>query len=667
MSLMFQMPRNSLVWLLLAQVAVIFPHVSHLPTWILAVWLMVLLWRIQIHKGRWSYPGWMVKIVLVALASLGIKFGYGTLLGIDPMVGLLISAFLLKLLEMQQRRDAFVVIYLGFFIASTQFLYEQTIVASLYGAFSITLMVIALLAVNQSRELKGFGRTAWRGSKMMLQCLPLMILMFAIMPRIGALWSVPQQRGAATTGVSDTMSPGDFTNLSRSGKLAFRVDFEGEVPARRDLYWRGLVFSEFDGRTWSASKNWLYRDGGAVNWQGRERHDWRDNLQVEGGIKRYSLILEPTHQPWLYALAMPNSIPIKSGLTRAHTLVSRVPIRQRHQYRVESFAQYRLEAELSDWQYKTQTALPKGFNPLTRERAKQWRQEEGSDEALIDRLLAHYNRTFVYTLQAPALGKHTVDEFLWASQRGFCEHYASSFVFFLRAAGIPARVVAGYQGGELSPAGDYLLVHQFDAHAWAEVWLDGRGWVRFDPTAAVAPNRVEGGLNEALADEESNLLGDPMSLIYYRDIAWINKIRLQWDAMNYYWYKSVIGYDQDQQRNVFERWLGGADPWRIAAALIGGAALVLGSISLAAWWSGRRVLDPISKAYHRMELRLRREGIVRARSEAPRDFCERVKRERPDLAPEVRAISELYEKVMYADYEALAPELQRLARKFNRL
>jgi transglutaminase-like putative cysteine protease len=667
MSLIFQMPRNSLLWLLLAQAAVIFPHITRLPLWILAVWLVVLLWRIRIHRGRWSYPGWLIKIFLVALASLGIKFGYGTMLGIDPMVGLLISAFLLKLLEMQKRRDAIVVIYLGFFIAATQFLYEQTIAASLYGVFSITLMVIALLSVNESREVKGFARTAWRASKMMMQCVPLMILMFTIMPRIGALWSVPQQGAAAQTGVSDSMSPGDFTDLSRSGKLAFRVNFEGPIPARRDLYWRGLVFSEFDGRTWSASKQWLYRDGGAINWQGRDRHDWRDNLLSEGKLQHYSLILEPTNQPWLYALAMPNSIPSNAGLTRAHTLISSKPVTQRRQYRVESSTRFRLEDNITDWQRSAQTQLPEGFNPVTRARAQLWRSQEGSDQALIDRLLSHYNQTFVYTLKAPGLGKHTVDEFLWSSQRGFCEHFASSFVFFMRAAGIPARVVAGYQGGELSPAEDYLLVHQFDAHAWAEVWLEGRGWVRVDPTAAVAPSRIESGLNDALSEDDADLLGDPTSLIYYRDIAWLNQVRLQWDALNYYWYRSVVGYDQDQQSSVFDRWLGGADPWRIAAALIGGAALVLGSISLAAWWGGRRVLDPVSKAYHRMELRLRREGIQRQRGEAPRDFCERVKRDRPDLAAEVRAISVLYEKVMYGDHKALSPELQRLARKFNRL
>ena len=668
LTLIYQLPRNSLVWMLFAQAALILPHVEHLPSWLLLAWGMVVVWRIQIFRGRSDMPRTWVKAALVGMSGLGIKMAYGTLLGIDPMVGLLITAFLLKLLEMHTRRDALVVIFLGFFVAATQFLYDQTISGSLYGLLTILLLVITLLSVNQAQAKPSFRRTGVTGAKLFLQSLPLMFLLFAIMPRLGALWSVPQQRSAAQTGVSGSMSPGDFTDLTRSGKLAFRVSFAGAAPARRDLYWRGLVFSDFDGRTWSPSSQWLYRDGAAVNWQNQKPFAWRNILDIPASADRfrYSVVLEATQQPWLYMLGMPSDIPESAGLSRPHTLVSKGPVRQRRQYSVSAATDYRLERDLSVRQRTLETLLPDNFNPETRRQAELWRSESNSDRELIDRLLKHYHDQFVYTLKTPAMGKHSIDEFLWGVQRGFCEHFASSFVFFMRAAGIPARVVAGYQGGELSPAGDYWLVHQFDAHAWAEVWLPGRGWVRVDPTASVAPERIERGLSDALSDDDSGLVAGPLSLIYYRNINILNKIRLQWDALNYHWYQRVVGYDDQQQMNFFRDWLGGADPWRIAAALIGGAALVLGSLALLAWYGSRRVLDPVTRAYYSMQRRLEKEGLVRRNGEAPRDFTARVKQARPDLAAQVTTISHLYEKIMYGGYETLMPELKRQARKFSR-
>jgi len=667
LTLIYQLPRNSLVWMLFAQAALILPHVQHLPAWLLFAWSLVVLWRIQIFRGIWGMPSTLIKAALVGLSGLGIKLAYGTLLGIDPMVGLLITAFLLKLLEMHTRRDALVVIFLGFFVASTQFLYDQTIFGSLYGLLTILLLVITLLSVNQAQVKPSFSGTGMRGTKLFLQSLPLMFLLFAIMPRLGALWSVPQQRSAAQTGVSDSMSPGDFTNLTRSGKLAFRVSFEGEVPARRDLYWRGLVFSEFDGRTWSPSSQWLYLDGAAINWQNQKPFAWRNNLEISPNASQfnYSVVLEATQQPWLYLLGMPNDIPQKAGLSRPHTLVSKGPVRQRRQYYLSTAIDYKLERELSQRQRGLETALPKKLNPETRRRAELWQRESNSTAELIDRLLKHYHDRFVYTLKTPDMGRHTVDEFLWGTQRGFCEHFASSFVFFMRAAGIPARVVAGYQGGELSPAGDYLLVHHFDAHAWAEVWLPDQGWVRVDPTASVAPERIEQGLSDALSDDDSDLVAGPLSLIYYRNIDILNKLRLQWDSLNYHWYQRVVGYDDEQQTDFFRDWLGGEDPWRVALALIGGAAAVLGSLALWVWYGSRRVLDPVTRAYYSMQRRLEREGLTRGRGEAPRDFTARVKQTRPDLAAQVTTISQLYEKVMYGGYEALTPELKRQARKFS--
>lgn len=651
MALIYQIPRNSLAWLLGAFVAVIAPHLLWLPFWFIVVAALCLIWRVQVHRGLWQFPRAWIKYLLAALSVFGLFSGFGRIAGLEPMVALLILGFSLKLLEMHRRCDALTVIYLAYVIAATQVLFEQTPATAGYMLFSVLLTTVALMGLNQSQGFRYPLRSLRLTGTLLLQSLPLMLLLFLLMPRLGALWSVPLQQHTAKTGVSDRMAPGDFSRLAESGELAFRVSFEGAVPAPNERYWRGLVFSRFDGREWSQAQPFDYfRDGQVVRWNGESALDWERQLQPLGSAVDYQVILEPTQQVWLYALMAPVSDTRAVGITRDYRLVNRVPVSNRRRYAVTSYLDYRAEAEpLPDWRYGNETRLPAGFNPRTLALAQQWYREAGNNtERFVERVLQWFNREFVYTLQPPRLGRHTADQFLFDSKRGFCEHFASSFAVMMRAAGIPARVVVGYQGGELNPYQNYLLVHQFDAHAWTEIWLPNQGWRRIDPTAAVAPQRIERGLQNMLSEEEF-LRDSPLALIRYHHVRWLNLLRLQLDRIDYVWHRWVLGFDNDLQQTLLTRWLGGSDPARIGLALAGIGALILAVIAARLLLQLRQQPEtPALRAFRRFCRRLAKLGLVRKPAEAPSAFAQRVVRKRPDLAASVTEITRLFERISYA-------------------
>ncbi|TQV67702.1 DUF3488 domain-containing protein [Exilibacterium tricleocarpae] len=666
MKLVYQLPRNSLAWLLVAQAAAIAPHIPRLPVWLVGAWLFVVAWRVQVFRGVWAFPGAPVKALLVIVCGASLLFGYGRFFGLEPMVALLLAAFVLKLLEMHRRRDALVVIYLGFFTCSTQLLFSTTMPAAVYALLCVVLLTAALIGLNQSEGHKQPLRSVQLAAKLVLQCLPMMVLLFLVLPRLGALWSVPMQQSAASTGVSDSMSPGDITRLARSGGLAFRVAFDGAVPPPSQRYWRGLVFSRFDGRRWSQARIAGFRDGPVLATPDNPQ-PWQRLVEVSGSSRTYEVIMEPSHQPWLFALATPRDYSTGISLTRDFRLVYREPVGKRLRYRVTSYPDYRLEAQpLPDWRLRQELQLPDDFNPRARRQAQEWYRDAGSTEAYVERLLDYYNSDFTYTLEPPPLGRDSVDEFLWGTKRGFCEHFAGSFVFMLRAAGVPARVVVGYLGGELNPLEGYLQVRQYDAHAWAEVWLRGRGWVRVDPTGAVAPERIEADLRSALSEQESQLVSGVLALDRYRAIAWLNRLRLQWDALNYRWHRRVLGYDSTMQAGLLRQLLGEVSPLRVALLVIGVGGAILGLIALRVLLKGRKPRpSPATRQYQRFVRKLSRAGLARAPGEPPRDFARRVATRRPDLEQAVLAITDLYERISYAGQAALVPELRRSVARFT--
>ena len=646
-----QMPRQSLFWVFVAQTIVIAPHLTHLPEWIILTWLLILGWRIQMYRGLWRSPKSIEKVMLVALCGIGLLSGYSRLFALEPMVGLLVTAFLLKLLEMQQRKELLLVIFIGFFVTATQFLFSVTLAASVYGLISLLLLLVALVSANQDIRIVNSHTSVRKAAGLMLQSLPLMVLLFVFIPKLGALWSVPSLKNTAKTGVSNSMSPGDFSRLGLSNEVAFRVTFDGNLPHQSQLYWRGLVFSNFDGRRWSPITDFS-QNPSDVLWSGdniEARSDDWDMLEIPGEQTRYQVMLEASQQSWLYSLPMPIQWEGAVGLSRNMTLLSTRPVTERLTYELVSALNFEFErnilSELSKFQA---TQLPLDFNPKTQKLALKWLREEGSPEALMQRVLRLYNDKFTYTLQPPTLGQHSVDEFLWNTQQGFCEHFASSFVVFMRSAGVPARVVVGYQGGEFNPLDNYLIVRQKDAHAWAEVWFQEQGWVRVDPTAAVAPERIEQSLEASLSSSDASLVGGFLGGT--GAFGWVKQLQLQWDSSNYRWQRWVLSFDRDRQTDFLKKMLGDLQPWKITLAFILVAALCLAPIILRLLWLQRSPpLSPAARCLLRFERKLKKLRLIRRRGETLGDFAIRAAEQQPNYREQFLAIAKLYERVVYGE------------------
>jgi transglutaminase-like putative cysteine protease len=657
MSVSWQIPRNCLGWILLAQLALIGPHIERLPWWVLFAYGSCALWRVMVFQGRWSFPPRSAKLVFSLLCFYGIWRNFGTMIGLEPTVALLLSGFCLKLLELANKRDVYVIIYLGFFVALTEFLFFQDFFIVVYILFTLLLLITSLVALHQH----GYDRLTLISMKksavILLQAMPVMLVLFLVFPRFDPLWKVPLPSHQSTTGINDTLSPGDISNLSQSGELAFRVVFEDIVPSRQQMYWRGLVMSEFDGRSWS-------QGGWAKSFMTQQQTDQLLKLQQQP--LRYSVIQEATYQPWLFSLALVYSNDPSIKIASDYRLVRNEDIYARIKYDVMSTADAAFGVEMDDRSRRMETRLPTQGNPEARAFAQSLYAQSIDQNDFIDRVLGHFSeQQYYYTLKPPLLGEHSIDEFLFTSRRGFCSHYASSFVFLMRAAGIPSRVVVGYQGGEINPLTGTVLVHQFDAHSWAEVWLAGEGWRRVDPTAAVAPSRIEFGLETAMLAEGSFLSDAPLSPMRYRNVQWLNKLRLQLDAFNFYWSSWVLQYKDEQQSRVLQSLLGKVTPWRLAAFMlsIGGGLLLIVAYSLLRGRSKPKLAAEV-KAYFRLCKRLEKAGYQRLEHEGPIDFARRIAEQQPPwkqplLAATRAFVSLSYESLSAAKQQDLLGELRR--------
>lgn len=658
----WQLPRHGLIWLLVAFVATVAGHWPQLPIWIVLAAAAVVVWQVQVWRGLWRYPGLWVKVALLGLCVAGMLLHFRRLTGLEPMTTLLVAGLALKLVEMHTRRDAVVVVFIMLLVTVIQALYFQTIVATLYLLLCLGLSLTALVAMHQSPAPASVSRPLLlpfrRSLGYLALALPVMLLLFLVMPRIGSLWAVPSQQHKAKTGISDFMSPGDISDLSRSAEVAFRVSFDGAMPPPQLRYWRGLVFSEFDGRTWRQSDPRFSLDGDWVRWPSRDEQPWFRDLVRIGEPVRYQVVMEPTYQPWLFALDVPGEV-TDLPINREFRLFRTRPVDSKFAYRAASWTDYGLDLQLTERDRRLNTYLPRGSNPESQQRAQQWRAEEGSDIGYINRLLRLFNREFVYTLQPRQLGANSIDDFLWQTKQGFCEHFSSSFVVMLRAAGIPARVVTGYQGGEVNPNGNFLVVRQYDAHAWAEVWLPERGWVRYDPTAAVAPERIERGMAELFGADPLFANDNPLSLERFRAVAMFNLLRLKLDEMEYYWSTWVLGYDQIQQ-SVLERLIGSVDVKKLAMVMVGAGGAIMLFISWMSLLRGRRrALEPHYALYQRFCAKLEKVGIPRHRGEGIADYSRRIARQRPDLAATVTPLAKQFQALLYATQGEARDAMQR--------
>jgi transglutaminase-like putative cysteine protease len=651
-----QIPRNALVWIIISLFALVTPHAGRIPIWVLVVYVFAATWRVMVYQGRWSFPGRWVKATLIVSSFAGIYFSYGSLLGLEPTIALLLTAFALKLIELTRRKDGYVLLFLAYFICITEFLFSQNLPVVIYTLIEVTLVTTALVALHRPGEHQFNRKTIRLASVMVLQSLPLMLVLFFLFPRIGPLWSVPIKSHTAKTGVSDFMKPGDISRLGQSDEVAFRVQFDGAIPDQSDLYWRGLVMSRLDEGAWRSLN---YYDIPAA-----ERRPKR--VTTGGESLDYQIIMEPTQQHWLYSLRFARSGSPGVMTSSSYVLFSPAELEEEKMYRVQSWPDALLEQELSAWRRNIELKLPESDNPATQALARQLRLEAGSDAAMVEAVLARFTaEPYVYSLKPPLLPEEDpVDAFLFQTRKGFCEHYATSFVVMMRAAGVPARVVAGYQGGEVNPVNRTVIVHQFDAHAWAEVWLEGRGWVRVDPTAAVSPDRIEWGIERALAREGSFLQDSPLSLIHYRGVNWVNTLRLRYDALTYRWQSWVTGFNRERQFQLLNNVFGGISASKFLLLLFGTWLLVLVPVAYSLLCKRQpKSLSTIDRHYLLFCDKLERAGVIRRPGETPDQFCARAVRALRLANDDIEQITGIYNELAYQTAAAAAPQLAELRRR----
>ncbi len=598
--------------LVTAALLVIAPHFAHLPWWIIGTVCVTLLWRVLLTwRGRRLPSAWL--LLPVALIAMGGVFqSFGTLLGRDAGVAMLALLLAFKLLEMHAKRDLYVVLFLSFFLMLTNFFYSQSMLTGLAMAATVVVLLAAQITFQYTGIVPPLGRRLRLAGGMFLLAAPLAAALFVLFPRVeGPLWGMPADAPGPSSGISDTMAPGTMTNLALSEEVAFRARFDGAAPAQRRLYWRGVVLSHYDGRTWTRIGGRLYRrDGDAMT------------LRVAGKPAPYEVTLEPSARRWLFTLELtPPAVDVpgeRVGVTDELESFTVRPLHRRVRYRAAAYPEYAVQPALDAALTGKWLQLPPGFNPAAHELGRTLRRDAGVDDGrVIARVLAMFRKErFSYTLQPPLLGRNAVDEFLFVTRQGFCEHYAGAFVVLMRAAGIPARVVTGYQGGELNPVDRYMTVRQSDAHAWAEVWLAHRGWVRIDPTAAVSPDRVTLGLRGALPQQS------PFGLAALRSDkdSWFSQLRFRFNAANNAWNQWVLDYNPERQRNFLVELSDGVDDWRAVA-------VVPALLALAWLWRllrARRRRDPVQTAWERFCVLLARRGVRRAPDEGPHSLARRV-------------------------------------------
>ena len=550
---------QSLPWTLAALFIAVLPHVPFLPYWITGAVIGCASWRYAVEKRRRPLPSTWSRAGLALVCFLGVWATYSSISGVGPGSALLAIMAALKLLETRRRRDQFVLLFLSIFLVMASLLREQFIWSLPYLLGSILVIMTAWLRMAAG-EAQTARKSFLNSGRLLLYALPIMLVMWVFFPRISTpFWAVPVDTSRATTGLSNSMSPGDISELSASNEVAFRVSFDGPIPEARDRYWRGLVLTEFNGRQWTAS------EPNMSSWA-------RDKIEMRGEPVVYEITMEPTRQRWVMALDIPVrwSLP-QTFMGAQQQIVRSAPIDQRIIYEMTSYTDYRISNELSPMNRNYYTALEETGNPRTRELALEMRAAAGTDRDFVDAVLRKLNEEeYYYTLEPPPLGVNSVDEFLFETRRGFCEHYASAFSVLMRGAGIPTRIVLGYHGGEVNPLGGHLIVRQSDAHAWTEIWLDGLGWHRVDPTAAVAPERIDFGAGEAALDAMSDAWGFNARLMH--------QMTMTWDAINAKWNAWVLGYGGETQ-DTFMHWLGMEDPnWRTMMLTLVG--LVVGLIML---------------------------------------------------------------------------------------
>lgn len=635
---------RDLAWLIGSLLLVIAPHSLRAPWWLTLLTLCLFAWRFSCGLNLAPLPSRWLVFGVAAVGMLGVWIEFRTLFGRQPGILLLVLFAGLKLLETRSHRDAAVGAFLGYFLIITNFLYNQSMPTALLMCAALFAITTTLIGFSAPQRLPvANARTA---ALLLAHAAPAALVLFLLFPRVqGPLWGLPQDAYTGMTGLSETMSPGNLASLAQSDAISFRAEFEGALPPPVLRYWRGPVLWDFDGRTWSIGPGYL------VNFE-----------PPKGGraTYRYGVVLEPHNRHWLFALETAASLPERARMRFDGQLISSSPVRSRMRYQLESVIAPEPAGEASGI-LRRALHLPPGFNPRATALAAQWRAAAASDDEVLIRAIEFLKAgNYDYTLEPPLLGLHSVDEFLFSTKAGFCEHFASAFTVLMRAAGIPARVVTGYQGGELNPIDRVFTVRQSEAHAWVEVHLAVRGWVRVDPTGAAVPGRIESGLASSVP------AGEPVPLMMQPRLEWLRGVRFQWEALAHKWNLWVLGYSPERQRDLMSS-IGMRDAdWRALTAALFSILGLMTLVLLA--WSLRHLArqDPVQKAWGAFCGKLAARGVERAPHEGPRDYAMRAARALPVAAWTILRIGALYIGLRYGA-RARAKGVERLKRLVREL
>ena len=636
----------SLVFLLVAIGLIALPHCAHLPAVIMGFFYVLLSWR---FIGIWK-PAYLPKQVLVFMLMLtGIGLlatQYQGVVGREAGTKLFIVALGLKLLELKSPRDIYLIIYLAFIVGATQFLFQQGPLMAGYTLFVSSVLLATLIALNsQQATLKKALKTA---STLLLQALPMTVILFVFFPRFEApKWKLFEDKEHVTSGLTDSMEPGSISELGLSAELVFRVKFTGPLPPPEQRYWRGPVFTFTDGRTWTASHDLRF---------GR----YLDDPTFNGDGYQYTLLMEPQEKPWVFALDLPSEFPAPLRLSPYYQLMTTDNPGKRAEYKLTSNPEYNT-GFLTKTEFKDSTQLPGAPSEKISELVAQLKAGDNGPEYFIQQLLNHFRTEhFHYTLTPPLMEDRPIERFLFETHYGFCSHYAAAFVYLMRVAHIPARVVTGYQGGELNKVGDFLEVRQADAHAWAEVWLDQRGWVRIDPTAAIAPERIDQPINVEQALPNGAISYLPANNAVQNNVNLVQQSVQLWKSVDYTWQRWIINYDNQHQASFLSNFgmanlkgmMNGLSVGIIIVALLMGA------------WVLRQPPDkvsPVLRSYQRYCKKLRKYHLLKASNEGVKEFGERVMITLPAQTDTVEQITHLFIKLHYGK-DATDEDLKRLKR-----
>jgi transglutaminase-like putative cysteine protease len=636
------------LWLLGGLIMVVLPHFANQNPAIMACCGTLLLWRLLFDLKYAHLPPRWLKLGLAFAAFAGVGVVHHTIFGRDAGVALLLIMMCLKLMEMRIKRDFVIAVSLGYFVVITGFLYTQSMFLAAYMFATILVLTTALILSNRL-DSGLLDRVNLRlAGAMLLQAMPLALLLFVLFPRLPApMWGLPEDAFGTQTGLSDQMSPGQISRLSDNNAVAFRVQFNSPMPPPAQLYWRGPVFSYFDGKTWSGDPAIVIVDPSAR--YGKTAAFFRQNLSGYSDPVRYGVTLEPNNQRWLFALEMPTALPPHSHFSDRYELLANQPVTKLIHYDIRSQLKYGMEAQrLSNRHLYLQ--LPSNIGGKAQQLMLQlltsMAYQDNRDEKIVAAILNYFRQQpFYYTKQPPRLDRDPIDQFLFETRKGFCEHYASAFTFLMRAAGVPARVVTGYQGGEFNTLGDYLIVRQSDAHAWSEVWLSGKGWTRVDPTAVIPTERILD--NEQLQRLRSGEAAGSVNLSWLSS-AW-REMKFAWDNVNHTWNMWVIGYNSKRQ-DSFLNWLGldGFGKQGVVVILFIVLFLLVMAAAFNLLYRNPGPRDPVQKSYQRFCRKLAVVGLRKSGNEGAAHFAQRAVSAHPELAEPIQHITRLYNGIRYA-------------------